>query len=106
MELAGQLPQRGPGIGIEDLHGHVVRARLQVRGDPAGDRRRVAVHRQRVEQRVAAAVGQVGLGPAQPEQVAAIVGQAQVQELRDLPLAKARTGLGDNAIPCRAIELG
>src|SRR6266700_5230454 len=36
LELAGQRAQRGQGIGVENLRGHVVRARFQVRGDAAG----------------------------------------------------------------------
>ena len=81
LELAGQRAQRGQGIGVEDLRRHVVRARVQVRGDAACDRRRVAVHRERVDQRVTAAVGEVIVRPAQPAQVAEVVGQAEIRVL-------------------------
>ena len=82
--------QRGQRIGVEDLHGHVVRARFQVRGDAAGDRRRVAVHRERVDQRVAASAGQVGVRPAERAQVADVVGEAEVR----VPHARPADGAG------------
>src|SRR4029077_19555995 len=81
LELAGQRAQRGQGIGVEDLGGHVVRARVQVRSHTAGDRRRVAVTREPSDQRVAAAAREVGVGPAQPAQVAEVVGQAEIRVL-------------------------
>jgi hypothetical protein len=63
----------------------VISARLQVRGDAAGDRLRIAVQDQRIDQRVATAVGEVGVGPAQPAQVAEVVGQAEVRLLHPRP---------------------
>ena len=42
LKLAGQRAQRGQGIGVEDLGGHVVRARFQVRGPRGRGRASIA----------------------------------------------------------------
>ena len=79
----------------------MVRARVQVRGDAAGDRRRVAVHRERVDQRVTAAVGEVSVRPAQPAQVAEVVGQAEIRVLHPRAADGAgplRVGLQDQLL--------
>src|SRR5690606_13251678 len=78
----GQLPplleRQGADVGVEHLDAHVVGARLPVLGHPGRDRVDVAPGDQRVDERVAAAVGQVVVPPPEPAQVAHVVGQRQV----------------------------
>ena len=43
-QFGGQRAQGGQRIGVEDLDGHVVRARVQVGGDPPAEGRGVTAH--------------------------------------------------------------
>ena len=68
----------------------MVRTRVEVGADPRRDGGRVAVHDERVDQRVAAAVGEVGVRPAQPPEVGRVVAQVQVGTVDGGPAERAR----------------
>ena len=67
----------------------MVRTGVEVRGDPVCHGGRVAVHDERVDQGVAAAVGEVGVGPAQAPEVARVVAQVQVRAVDGGPAERA-----------------
>src|SRR6202034_2031556 len=73
----GQLVVR---VG-QQLDGHVVSARLEMLVELGGNLVAGAPGDQRVDQRVAAAVRQVLLAPAQAAQVAGVVDQTEVRAL-------------------------
>src|ERR1700733_3853937 len=70
----GQLIVRGG----QQLDGHMVGARLEMLAELGGNLVAGAPGDQRVDQRVAAAVAQVLLAPAQTAQVAGVVDQPEV----------------------------
>jgi hypothetical protein len=81
LEGLGQQPVSGVGLLVrlgQQLDRDLVRPGPQVPAQGVGHLRRGPVHGQRVDQPVAAAVGQVLLGPAQAAQVGGVVGQPQV----------------------------
>src|SRR6202034_2990341 len=82
----GQLVVRGG----QQLDGHVVGARLEMLVELGGNLIAGAPGDQRVDQRVAAAVAQVLLAPAQAAQVAGVVDQPEVWALH--PRAADRAG--------------
>src|SRR5260370_22079614 len=62
----------------EQLHAYVVGAGRQVLGELGGNAFLLTVGDKRVDQRVAAAVGQVGVGPAEAAQVRQVVHEPEV----------------------------
>ena len=65
--------------GRAGCKGDVVGARVEVRAHGLGDRFRRAVGDDRVDQAVAAAVGDIALGEAEAQEVVGVVGAAQVE---------------------------
>ena len=97
-QCGGERAQAGQRVGAgrgEQLEADVVRAGVEVGADPGRDGGRVPVHDERVDQRVAAAVGEVGVRPAQPPEVARVVAQVQVGAVDGGPAERAgRDGVG------------
>ncbi len=98
-ELFGQGAVSGQRVGVrlgQELHGNVVGARVEVRADAGRDRRRVASSDERIDQRVAARAGQVGVAPPESAQVGRVVDEAEVG-LVDLGTADRPSTLRDRS---------